>query len=66
MIYKPNENKKEKKEKKKEFKEDHAFIFDDEKEYNDDVLRIFGKYFYFKNAKYKKKKNRKFKEFNLY
>ena len=45
MIYKPNENKKEKKEKKKEFKEDDEFIFDDEKEYNDDVLRIFGKYF---------------------
>ena len=44
MIYKPNENKKEKKEKKKQFKEEHAFIFDDEKEYNDDVLRIFGKY----------------------
>ena len=45
MIYKPNENKKEKKEKKKQFKEDGEFIFDDEKEYNDDVLRIFGKYF---------------------
>ena len=49
MIYKPNENKKGKKEKKKQFKEqfkeERDFLFDDEKEYNDDVLRIFGKYF---------------------
>ena len=45
MIYKPNENEKEKIAKKEQFKEEHDFIFDDEKEYNDDILRIFGKYF---------------------
>ena len=66
MIYKPNENKKEKKEIKKQFKEDHAFIFDDEKEYNEDILRIFSKYFVkynknkckiiYKNKKYELKK----------
>ena len=57
--------KKKKKKKKKQFKEDGDFIFDDEKEYNEDILRIFGKYFVkhnknkckiiYKNKKYKLK-----------
>ena len=62
MTYKPNENKEEKKEKRKKFKEDDDFIFDDEKEYNEDVLRIFGKNFVKRN-KYKCKiiyKNKKY------
>ena len=45
MIYKPNENKKEKKDKMKKFKEEIRFRLDDEKEYKEDVIRIFGKYF---------------------
>ena len=48
MVYKPNENKKEKKEKKdkiKEFKEEIGFLLDNGKEYKEDVIRIFGKYF---------------------
>ena len=45
MIYKPNENKKEKKDKMKKFKEGIDFLLDDEKEYTEDVIRIFGKYF---------------------
>ena len=45
MIYKPNENKKEKKDKMIKFKEGIDFLLDDEKEYTEDVIRIFGKYF---------------------
>jgi len=45
MIYKPNENKKEKKDKMKKFKEELDYLLDDEKEYKEDVIRIFGKYF---------------------
>ena len=45
IIYKPNEDKKIKKEKIKILKEQHGFYLDDEKEYNENVVRIFGKYF---------------------
>ena len=45
MIYKPNENKKEKKEEMKKLKEKKDFFLDDEKEYTEDVIRILGKYF---------------------
>ena len=51
MIYKPNENKKEKKDKMKKFKEGIDFLLDDEKEYTEDVIRIFGKYFVEQNKK---------------
>ena len=44
MIYKPNINKKEKEEIIKKLKDD-LFPFDDEKDYKEDVIRIFGKYF---------------------
>ena len=45
MIYKPNENKKEKKDKIKKFKEENKYRLDNEKEYTGDVIKIFGKYF---------------------
>ena len=45
MIYKPNENKKEKLEIFKELKKKGNYFLSDEKEYSDDVIRIFGKYF---------------------
>ena len=48
MIYKPYENKKEleeKNEKLKKLKEEYNFSLDDEKEYTEDAIRIFGKYF---------------------
>ena len=44
MIYKPNINKKEKEEIIKKLKDD-LFPFDDEKDYKEDVIRIFGKKF---------------------
>ena len=44
MIYKPNINKKEKEEIIKKLKE-NGFPFDDEKDYKEDVIRIFGKDF---------------------
>ena len=44
MIYKPNINEKEKQEIIKKLKEDR-FPFDDEKDYKEDVIRIFGKKF---------------------
>jgi len=44
MIYKPNENKEEIEETIKKLMREH-FIFDDEKEIKEDVIRIFGKYF---------------------
>ena len=43
MIYKPNEDKKEKKEKMKKFRREYNFKLDDAKEYSEDILRIFGK-----------------------
>ena len=46
MIYKPNE--KDKKEKIKNLKKER-FLLDDEKEYTEDVIRIFGKYFVIRN-----------------
>ena len=49
IIYKPNENKKEKKEKIKNFKMEYNFILDDVKEYSEDILRLFGKKFVKKN-----------------
>ena len=49
VIYKPNENKKEKKERIKKFKMDYNFILDDVKEYSEDILRLFGKKFVKKN-----------------
>ena len=45
MVYKPNENKNEKKDKINDFKEEIGFLLDDGKEYKEDVIRIFGKYF---------------------
>ena len=44
MIYKPNINKKEKQEIIEKFK-DYLFPFDDEKDYKEDAIRIFGKDF---------------------
>ena len=44
MIYKPNINEKEKQEMINKFKKFH-FPFDDEKDYKEDVIRIFGKKF---------------------
>ena len=51
IIYKPNENKEEKKEKMKDLKYDKTFILNDEKEYEEDILRIFGKNFVKNNKK---------------
>ena len=45
MIYKPNENKKEKKEIIKKMIDEDDFTFDDEKETKEEVIRILGKYF---------------------
>ena len=45
MIYKPNENKKEKKDIIKKFKKENKYRLDNEKEYAGDVIKIFGKYF---------------------
>ena len=45
IIYKPNEDKKEKKEKMKNFKRDYNFNLDNAIEYSEDILRIFGKKF---------------------
>ena len=62
MIYKPNINKKEKQEIIKKLK-DARFPFDDEKDYKEDVIRIFGKKF-IKHNKNKCKiiyNNKKFK-----
>ena len=44
MIYKPNENKKEKQEIIKKLKEIY-FPLEDEKDFKEDVIRIFGRYF---------------------
>ena len=65
MLYKPNENTTEKIEKMNNLKEDHMFILEDEKEYTENVIRIFGKYFVkqninkckliYRNKKYKLK-----------
>ena len=51
MVYKPNENKEEKRKKMKELKKRKTFLLDDEKEYDGDVLRIFGKDFVKNNKK---------------
>ena len=48
MIYKHNISKKEKEEIIKKFKK-HRFPFDDEKDYKEDVIRIFGKKFIMHN-----------------
>ena len=48
MIYKPNISKKEKKEIIKKLKE-NRFPFDDEKDYKEDVIRIFGNKFIKRN-----------------
>ncbi len=45
MIYKPNENKKEKKEIIKKMIDEDGFEFNDEKETKEEVIRILGKYF---------------------
>ena len=66
MIYKPNIiNEKEKKKIIKKMIKEHWFIFNDEKEIKEDVIRILGKYFVkenknkckiiYKNKKYKLK-----------
>ena len=49
MIYNPNENKKEKKERMKQLKKDNVFLLDEEKEYTEDIIRIFGKLFVYGN-----------------
>ena len=64
MIYKPNENKKEKIDILKIFKSREKFIFV-EREYTGEIIRLFGKYFVkqnsnkckiiYKNKKYKLK-----------
>ena len=45
LVYKPNENKKEKKDKIKNLKDTFKIILDNDKEYSEDILRIFGKIF---------------------
>ena len=45
MIYKPNENKENIQNRIFKLKDEDAFDFDDEKDYNEDVIRILGKYF---------------------
>ena len=45
MIYKQNENKKEKKEIIKKMIDEDGFKFDDEKEKKEEVIKILGKYF---------------------
>ena len=44
MIYKPKENKKEKQDIIKKLKENY-FPLDGEKDFEEDVIRIFGRYF---------------------
>ena len=51
MVYKPNEKKEEKKQKMKELKEESKFLLEDEKEYEEDILRLFGKKFVKSNKK---------------
>ena len=63
MVYKPNEKINEKKEKMEHFKIRH-FYLDDKKEYEANVLRLFGKYFVNKN-KNKSKIIYKNKKYNL-
>ena len=45
LVYKPNENKNEKKDKMKNLKDTFKIILDNDKEYSEDILRIFGKIF---------------------
>ena len=45
MIYKPNDNKKEKIEKLKKYKEEYNYFLDSDKDYSGDFLRLFGRYF---------------------
>ena len=45
MIYKLNENKKEKKNKMEKLRDNEEFFLYDEREYEEDIIRIFGKYF---------------------
>ena len=49
MLYKPNENKKEKQDIIKKLKEMN-FPLDDEKDYKEDVIKIFGRYFVEQNG----------------
>ena len=66
MVYKPKENKEEKKDKKEELKDNEEFFLDDKREYEKDIIRIFGKYFV-KENKNKCKiiyKNKKYKVFD--
>ena len=61
MVYKPNENKEEKKEIMEDLKKYEIFFLDDEEEYTEDKLRIFGKDFVTNNKRrcriiYKNKK----------
>ena len=45
MIYKPNENKKEKKEKIEELEKTGWFKLNSDIKYKEDAIRIFGRYF---------------------
>ena len=49
MIYKPNDNKKEKIEKLKKYKEEYNYFLDSDKDYSGDFLRLFGRYFVNRN-----------------
>ena len=51
LIYKPNEEKKEKLEKIKKLYENKLILLDDEKDYKADTIKIFGKSFVKKNKK---------------
>ena len=45
MIYKPNENKKEKQAIIKKIKKEYFFTIDDDKKHEEDAIRMFGKFF---------------------
>ena len=45
MIYKPNENKKEKQAIIKKIKKEYFFTIDEDKKHEDDAIRMFGKFF---------------------
>ena len=70
MIYKPIKNKKEKKKIIKKMIDEDGFIFNDEKEIKENIIRIFGKYFIKQNKNkcyiiYNNKKYKLEEYFNL-
>ena len=42
MVYKPKENKEEKKDKMEQLRDNEEFFLDDKREYEEDIIRIFG------------------------